>query len=564
MVQGANGGLREAVMAAEKAGRADEARRLFDAALAASPRDAGLWNNAGGSALRMGDVDRASALYRRAHQLAPADAEFAINLAIAMGRAERHREAVELLKGFERLGAGLARYWSVRAAAERDAGMLAASAHSYERCLALEPAQARALHGRARIALERGEGDAIERYARAIAMNQGDPMLWLGRAQALEAAGQTADARAIADQLSAQMPGWPDAHRYLAELRLNMGDGAADPGAYADHYGAAVAKLPGNPELYVAWSQALAGADRFSAASEVAARGLAAHPGDQGVMLAAATYASAARDLEQADRLFAALPAQTVARWVEEARHAVRLGDPQRAERLLAQALAEDSTDIAGWALRSMAWRMLQDSREDWLHGQEGLVRLLPLEMDTGELADAVAVLHTLHDTSFHPVGQSVRGGSQTRGALFQRTEPELAKLHKAILGVIERYRNALPPGDSAHPLLRHRDAELAITGSWSVRLDADGRHSVHIHPRGLLSSALYLSLPPADGADRQAGWLELGGAPPEMGIDLPPRVRIEPREGHLALFPSTLFHGTRPFATGRRMTVAFDVTRAC
>ena len=38
----------------------------------------------------------------------------------------------------------------------------------------------------------------------------------------------------------------------------------------------------------------------------------------------------------------------------------------------------------------------------------------------------------------------------------------------------------------------------------------------------------------------------------------------IGPREGHLVLFPSTLYHGTTPFAStagqpGERLTVAFD-----
>jgi len=34
----------------------------------------------------------------------------------------------------------------------------------------------------------------------------------------------------------------------------------------------------------------------------------------------------------------------------------------------------------------------------------------------------------------------------------------------------------------------------------------------------------------------------------------------IEPKPGRLALFPSWMWHGTRPFAEGERITVAFDV----
>ena len=44
--------------------------------------------------------------------------------------------------------------------------------------------------------------------------------------------------------------------------------------------------------------------------------------------------------------------------------------------------------------------------------------------------------------------------------------------------------------------------------------------------------------------------------------LDLPPIRLIEPRPGRLVLFPSTMWHGTRPFAQGERLTVAFDVAR--
>ena len=36
----------------------------------------------------------------------------------------------------------------------------------------------------------------------------------------------------------------------------------------------------------------------------------------------------------------------------------------------------------------------------------------------------------------------------------------------------------------------------------------------------------------------------------------------IEPKPGRLVLFPSTMWHGTEPFAAGERLTVAFDVAR--
>jgi hypothetical protein len=86
------------------------------------------------------------------------------------------------------------------------------------------------------------------------------------------------------------------------------------------------------------------------------------------------------------------------------------------------------------------------------------------------------------------------------------------------------------------------------------------GRHREHIHSKGLVSSAAYFVVPGAAEGDPQAGWLELGRPPPDLRTELPPLHAIQPRPGSCALFPSTLFHGTRPFAQGKRMTVAVDV----
>jgi hypothetical protein len=44
------------------------------------------------------------------------------------------------------------------------------------------------------------------------------------------------------------------------------------------------------------------------------------------------------------------------------------------------------------------------------------------------------------------------------------------------------------------------------------------------------------------------------------LALNLDPLHMIRPQPGRLALFPSTMFHGTRPFPAGERMTVAFDV----
>jgi len=187
------------------------------------------------------------------------------------------------------------------------------------------------------------------------------------------------------------------------------------------------------------------------------------------------------------------------------------------------------------------------------------MVELLPLDLDPAALEQAVALLDRLHDDAAPPIGQSVMGGTQTRGGLFDRHEPILAAMQAAVLRTIERYRSGLPAFDPMHPLLRQRAQAWRVKGSWSVRLRSGGdRHATHIHPQGIVSSAMYLRLP-ADG-NSDAGALELGRPPTDLRLDLPPTRTILPRIGHCALFPSTAYHGTTSFGAGDRLTVAFDV----
>ncbi len=524
------------------------------------PGNAVLLNSQGADLARRGQAEQALAYFRRAVVADPTHGEAAINAALMLSRLERHGEAVAWLAEREGQLGTQARYWSARAAAERDAKQLAAAARSYDRCLAIDPEHLRAQHGRARVALERGEDDMVARFQRALAGNNGDAELWLGIAQALDYQGDTQQAEQVAQLLCNQAPQWTDALELLAQLRWARGD----RDGFTDHFDAAIAARPDDPALPMTRARLLAGVDRFADAADVSARAAKAFPDDPQFGLMTAVHAGEAGDDDRAEALFAGLKLDSLERRLHEARHWLRREQADRAEQLLASVIAEDSQNIGAWALRDFAWRMLGDDRKAWLHGQDGLVRMLDLELDDGATHDLVAALNRLHDGAAIPVGQSVREGTQTRGGLLDRYEPVFARLRSTLEQAVERYRGQLPPRDETHPLLRHRDASLAIVGSWSIRLAKHGYHASHIHPQGLVSSAAYLVVPdaPQDGPDPQAGWLELGRPPADLRLSLPPLLSLEPGVGKLALFPSTLYHGTREFDHGHRMTVAFDVAR--
>lgn len=412
-------------------------------------------------------------------------------------------------------------------------------------------------------AFERGDPDALALFDHALRSDPGNAKLHLGKARALELNGDVRGARIVAEQLARQAPGFLAAQALLAQLRLAAGE--AD---FTAHYDTAAKRNPQDPNIPAAHAQTLAGLDYAARAAEVVAEARNRFPHEPHFALLEAVHSGAAGEWDRAQAIFASLDYDTADRKISEARHRLRACNTEAAISLLDEALTTDPWDIAAWALRGICWRVSEHphsrERAEWLHEQAGLVQMRPLLARNGLLDDAIDVLRVLHETAAMPLGQSLRGGTQTRGILFLRTDPVLSELQSAIYKTIEAYRADLPSFASSHPLLRHRDAPWQLAGSWSVRMRGGGDyHTAHIHPQGIVSSALYMVLPEQIEVGARQGLLEIGRPPQDLGLNLSPIRTIEPRQAHLALFPSTLYHGTTQFgasASGERLTVAFDV----
>jgi tetratricopeptide (TPR) repeat protein len=535
----------------KRRGDSQAARSAFEAARRLAPGDCQIAANAGHFCVSVGDHEAGLAAYEEALAGDPGHLPSLRGRAAclaSLGRPERARYSYRALLD---MAPEDPRSWIAYGAFERDQGELDASAAAYDRALALAPTAPVALHGRARVALERGEADAADRFAHAEQVAPSDPQVALGAAEAAVAADQE-QALARLENLTERFPQWAEPHSALARLRWERGESES----FAASLEKAVNEHPGSAPLWHALVAAYAGVDRPGKASEAASRASSAGHGDEFLLLEA-SHSSEAGDLDRAEALFARIgPVPGAA--VASARHALRRGDLDRAAALLDGARDDAPDDILAWAWTELVWRALGDPRCDWLHQSGELVGVAALEAVEDELAaisEAVAELH--HARSF-PIGQSLRGGTQTRGRLFNRVEPEVRRLKGLIERAVADYWRGLPPADPGHPLLRHRDSRPRFAGSWSVRLTDGGFHVSHIHPAGILSSACYLRVPHGE-----PGLLELGRPPAGIALELQPVASIEPRAGRLALFPSFLFHGTRAFAQGERLTVAFDVVPA-
>lgn len=417
----------------------------------------------------------------------------------------------------------------------------------------LTPADARIAHGHARVALEAGL-DARALFDAALRLDPGGDVL-LGRAAARFASG---DGPAALDELAALLdrhPGWAQGHLQWAQLAA-MVDRADDATMTVDR---ALGVNPTNGQLWLAAIDIETKAGRHAAAARRADAATAAFGDASLFALMRAAALSDAGEAGSAAAAFRKLGApRDIGHAIHLARHFIRTGQFAALAVLTDRWMAGDAAHQF-WPYASIAWRMSGDPRWQWLEGDERLISVIDLLPQLPQLPRLAKLLHRLHDGAGRYLDQSVRGGTQTDGPLLSRIDPEIVALRAAIAEAVETYVAQLPPVDPRHPMLKfRRDRRARFAGSWSVRLSAAGHHSNHVHPEGWVSSAFYVALP--DQSDGTAGWLTLGEPQAELATGLPPLRLIEPKIGQLVLFPSMMWHGTVPFATGQRMTVAFDV----
>ena len=363
---------------------------------------------------------------------------------------------------------------------------------------------------------------------------------------------------AAADELAAILehnPLWAQGHVQWAQLTSMNGR----PGEAMRTIDRALAAHRGEASLWHAAIHLLASGDRHAEAWKYADAAIAATGDRASFALPRASALSDAGEAELAEAAFGELgEPQSIGHAVGLARHFVRIKDVDGVAALADRWMDGDDAHLF-WPYASIAWRLAGDARWQWLEGDERLVQVYDLGHKLPSLEALADRLRALHELSGRFLDQSVRSGTQTDGPLLSRIDPEIRALRSAIVEAVEAYRVNLPPPDPSHPMLRRsRTGMVRFAGSWSVRLEGSGFHTHHVHPQGWISSAFYVAVPRE--LSDQEGWLTLGEPQGELGVDLPPIRRIEPKPGQLVLFPSMMWHGTLPFEAGERLTVAFDV----
>ena len=510
-------------------GRDRDAARAFDDALLWQPELAEAWYELGQAQQRLSDFTLAENSFNKLLALEPGHLLGRLALGLALMEAGQAARAESVF------AEGLA----------QSSDALMRDAFAYNLGLA-----------------QQGQGRkeaALSSFTLVSKLEHGRGAAELARAAILDEMQRPDEALALLEETIRRTPLNPATHAAYNELLYSHGRD--------DEFLKSYDRAPQTAALETGKANFLLKTGRKDEAHALYAAVLAREPDNLNAVLGAA---AALKQLDRPGEAFAGLERalarhpQSVALYNQLAATALDTSDPQRAAAMAEKALALAPLDQYSLALMGSAWRLLGDERDELLNGYEDLIAVFDLEPPEGFSsmvdfhAELGASLNQMHAATRAPLNQSLRGGSQTSGQLFDSGHGLVEKLKGRIAQTVERYTGALKP-DPRHPFRSRRGNGVRFAGSWSSRLRDCGFHVNHIHPEGWISSCYYVDVPDAvkDEKEKQ-GWIKFGE--PSFNTGLVPRRAVQPVAGRLVLFPSYMWHGTIPFHdASSRVTIAFD-----
>jgi tetratricopeptide (TPR) repeat protein len=545
-------------------GMTAEALQWMRRAVEAAPLEASLRNNLGNLLRTRGDLAGAEASLRSAVTLKPDYAEAFYNLGIVLHELGRRDEALAAQRRAVSLRADYVQALTQLGVLLRESRAFDAALAPLEQAVAVrrDYFDAQYYLGCTYTALERfQDAEAALKAALALKPNSREALFALGNL--FERASRADDAIAAYARAVNAAPDFIDAHRRLNALAWEMGRSDVTLKSYA----LARSRIGETPDLLLAEAdqRLLQGQAEEAERLLQRAHDIAPERNDVANVLARALVSQ--RKFDEGIALLepvVKVDPNAIDNYRVLASALLQSRRPREAAALLERALALSPHDQANLAFLTLAWRELGDSRLDALAGIEKFVRVYDLPPPPG-FGDVAAFnralgedLIALHTRNTAPLDQTLRGGSQTPGFLFDNRSKALDGVREKILEAVGDYIGALPD-DPSHPVGGRKSAGYDLIGAWSCRLRSSGFHTNHFHPQGWISSAYYVSLPGAVD-DGEQGWLKFGESNILLGERDRPERLVKPAVGKLVLFPSYFWHGTVPFVSeAMRLTVAFD-----
>jgi tetratricopeptide (TPR) repeat protein len=520
----------------EAVGRANEAIAAYRKALDADPSALRAHLGLGEALLLSGNTSEAEAAYRAALAAHPTSIAAHQGLAVVLKRVDRPAEA----EAAERAALALNPTAAQQAALEHNLGVSLKLQGKFE--------------------------DALKHYDMAQTLSPDIPLADYNRANALQELGRFTEAISAYRWALQRNPLEINAHRDLNQLLYRL-DREQE---FLTSYDQALAQFPEAAVLPFLKGQTLLHCERYDAAVESFERALQINvdngPAWDGLAVAAAKLNRFEQAMAAHERVVARMPDNPFP-WTNYAQTLLQVGNPRKAQQMAEKALALAPRDQGALSMLSVALRALGDERDEALMGYGEHIQIFDIEPPEGYSdieafnRDLNEFLNTLHLDKRENFDQTLRGGSQTRGNIFDGRHDLVDQLRTRIEEAIATYIQRMKP-DETHPLLGRRRDQFGFSASWSSRLHDCGFHTNHIHPKGWISSCYYIALPDAVAdAEGKQGWIKFGEPAFDAGLKDPIRRAIQPKSGRLVLFPSYMWHGTIPFHSKEdRTTIAFDV----
>lgn len=552
----------------KQVGNLDLAASLMRQSLAHAPAQPAVHNNLGNVLGCLGKKTEAIACYRTAIDLKKDYPEAWYNLGIELAARGDTDEAIEAFLMTTAIKPDYGPAFDGLGSAYKEQGKLDEAIAAFQAALDISPDDFKALHNLGVALRMSGKlHEAVACFRKVLESNPDIPEAHYNLGNALLLLERLDEAEASYQMALELKPDFKEAHYDLNQLLWTRGRHEQ----FLQSYPAAIQRKPDSLELWLQYVNRLIPAQALAPAEETLLKALkrfgptaelydllAKTLSNQGREVEALEFHNKCLELDETTTSFLGSYGQTL----------LKTHETEAALEIFSRAHELDPLDQEFIAYRGDCLRLLGDERHDIQNDYERMIRVFELPLPGGYndrsafTRDLNRALDPLHSAQrFHPMDQTLRGGSQSREMLFDE-DIELVQLYKeSLCQVIGEYIDDLDH-DPSHPLYSRKCEKFRFSGSFTVRLRDGGYHTNHIHQLGWLSCCFYVSLPPvvADTSQRQ-GWIHFG----KPGVPLKPEVEpiryIQPQEGVVAVFPSYLWHGTVPFNSGHtRTTIVADI----
>lgn len=547
----------------ERLGDAENTVKYFNKSIAKMPHQADLHYAIGNMQSKVMQHDLALASYQKAVDLHSNNAQYQLKLAESYRINKEHTKALKLYNSLQSTQAnnvslisGLCRVYS-------ETGDLHKAVEVLSTGIKRNPNKESLIHQLGWLYKEMGRADeAVERFTQCLSINKNNPEYIEDLALALLDAGKAQEAIEHLNNGIKLHPHHPKLNRLLANINFEF-----DNSNHLQHY--QTIPIDNMPiDLFQDYVQQLIQIGDIKQAQELVTKVKKQNINANSHLALQIKLLEKQHKFEQIISILRKKVKQSNdAFFIETLCKAyLAIGEGNLAIQTIKPQLERFNNDQFYWALYTTGLRMIGSDLYHRYCDYDKYVfnRPLLLQESQGSLAEFNAELRSaleqLHITKRNPLDQSLVGGTQTVGMLLNRPIPIVMEFKQALVRTFKQALSSINY-DPKHPVASRIKDDVDFSSSWSVRLQDQGFHISHVHPKGWYSCAYYVNVPSEVNDESKQGWLNMGK--PGLILKDPMQAEhwVKPKEGELVLFPSYFWHGTEAFNSNAcRMSVGLDI----